>query len=331
LARNADQLWSNSAPVSLSPAILTNPLPLPKPKPDLAFGYSEVAFTLNQLGTIDLLINQFRRSYAIPDQKLRFPFLNVEFKSQAKNGTHYVATNQVAGTRAIALNGHMELIQRSFGMRDFDYDEPQFFSVTMDHELARINVHWLKAPVDGGQYSFHVESLLKHLLDDVKGLRAIIRAIKNILDYGTDARLRTLCAALDAYRETVIRDREAANPHRKRRHEGQPGLEPEPQQMSQRDQQSQFHQQGYQTLGPQSYELQEHGVSGGQQPSHGQQGYYSFGAQQSFYGPQEDRSSGAQQLSRGQQAYQSPEVLFESSGVQELSYGQQGYESRPDF
>jgi hypothetical protein len=214
LAMNSDQLWSNAAPVPLSPAILTNPLPLPRPKPDLAFGYSEAAFTLNQLGTIDLLIDQFGRSYAVPDQKLRFPFLDVEFKSQAKNGTHYVATNQVAGAGAIALTGHMELIQRSFGMRDFDYDEPQFFSVTMDHELARINVHWLKAPVDGGQYSFHVECLSKHLLDDVNDLRAVTRAIKNILDYGADTRLRTLCRALDAYRETVILEREAVTAQR---------------------------------------------------------------------------------------------------------------------
>jgi hypothetical protein len=92
--------------------------------------------------TIDLLIdNQFRRNYAVPDQKFRFPFLNIEFKSQAKNCTHYVATNQVAGAGAIALNNHLELIRRSFGAESFDFDEPQFFSVTMDHKLARINVH----------------------------------------------------------------------------------------------------------------------------------------------------------------------------------------------
>jgi hypothetical protein len=55
LARNADQAWFNSVPVPLDPSILTNPLPLPRPKPDLAFGYSEAAFTRNQLGAIDLL------------------------------------------------------------------------------------------------------------------------------------------------------------------------------------------------------------------------------------------------------------------------------------
>jgi hypothetical protein len=64
----------------------------------------------------------------------------------------------------------MDLMQRSFGMEKFDYEEPQFFSVTMDHELARINVHWLKAPVGGGNHSFHVEGLSQHLLRDAGGI-----------------------------------------------------------------------------------------------------------------------------------------------------------------
>lgn len=218
LAMNSDQPWSNSVPVPLDPSILINPLPLPKPKPDLVFGYSEVAFTRNQLGTIDLLVDdQFGRSHAVPDQKLRFPFLDVEFKSQAKNGTHYIATNQVAGAGAIALNGYLELIRRSFGVDSFDSDEPQFFSVTMDHELVRINVHWLSNPTEGGQYTFHVEGLSKHLLDDANGVRALRRAVKNILDYGSDARLRNLCDALDAYRQKFISEREAVTTEKDQR------------------------------------------------------------------------------------------------------------------
>lgn len=212
LASNAKQPWFNSVPVALKCSILDNPLPLPTPKPDLTFGYSDTAFTENQLGTIDLLIDdQYGRSLVVPDQKIRFPFLDIEFKSQAKNGTHYVATNQVAGAGAIALNGNMELMQRSFGAGSFDYNEPQFFSVTMDHQLACVNVHWLKAPAGGGHHSFHVEGLSQHLLKDPDGIRAVSRAIKNILDHGTGGRLRTLCVALDAYRETVVRNRELAN------------------------------------------------------------------------------------------------------------------------
>ena len=215
LARNADQSWANSVPVPLDPSILTNPLPLPKPKPDLAFGYSEDAFSRNQLGTMELLVeDQFGRSYALPDQKLRYPFLSIEFKSQAKNGTHYIATNQAAGAGAIAINSNIELIQRIFGMEKYDYEDPQYFSVTMDHQLACVNVHWLKAPVDGGTHSFHVEGLSQHFLKDADGIRAVTRAIKNILDHGADERLRRLCTALDAYREMVVRDRETANPEK---------------------------------------------------------------------------------------------------------------------
>ena len=134
LARNGNQPWFNSVPVPLNLKVLTKLLPLLKPKPDLTFGYSQAAFNEDQLTTIDLLVDdQFGSSYAVPDQKLRFPFLNVEFKSQAKNGTLHSATNQVAGAGAIAMNGKLELISRCFGAESFDFDEPQSFSVTMDH------------------------------------------------------------------------------------------------------------------------------------------------------------------------------------------------------
>ncbi|MCJ1471558.1 hypothetical protein MMC13_000198 [Lambiella insularis] len=170
-----------------------------------------------------LEMNADQPSYAVPDQKVRFPFLEIEFKSQAKDGTHYIATNQAAGAGAIALSGYMDLMQGSFGLDKFDYEEPVYFSISMDHELARINVHWLRAPVEkGGQHSFHVEGLSKHLLDDADGIRALSRAIKNILDDGADARLRTLCGALNAYRETVVRSRNTANAQRERQPEHRP-------------------------------------------------------------------------------------------------------------
>ena len=211
LAYNSNQAWCDSVPIPLDPSILANPLPLPKPKPDAAFGHSEQAFTRNQLGTIDLLVDdQHGRSYAVPDKNVRFPFLNIEFKSQAKNGTHYTATNQVANAGAIAMNGNLELTRRGLGVESLDLDEPQFFSISMDHELARINIHWLGTNAADGQFNFHVEGLSQHLLKEVDGLRAVRRAVKNILDYGADERLRTLCEGLDAYRQKVIHERETA-------------------------------------------------------------------------------------------------------------------------
>ena len=58
---------------------------------------------------------------------------------------------------------------RSFGVDKLDYNEPLFFSFTMDHQLACVNVHWVSPPTEGGRPSFHVEGLSKHLLDDADG------------------------------------------------------------------------------------------------------------------------------------------------------------------
>ena len=52
-----------------------------------------------------------------------------------------------------------------------------------------------------------MEGLSQHLLNDAKGVRAVVRVVKNILDYGSDVRLQKLCEALDAYREKVILER----------------------------------------------------------------------------------------------------------------------------
>jgi hypothetical protein len=215
LDTSSNQQWSNLVPLPLDPSTLIKPLPLPKPKPDLLFGYSKEAFSNHQLATIDLLIDdQYGRSFAVPDQKLRFPFLDIEFKSQAKNGTHYMATNQAAGAGAVALNGNLELFRRNFGEQAFNFDEPHFFSVTMDHQLACVNVHWIGTAAESGVKSFHVEGISSHLLNDANGVRALRRAIKNILDYGADVRLRSLCNALDEYRRQVV-SKEGINTHDK--------------------------------------------------------------------------------------------------------------------
>jgi hypothetical protein len=87
-----------------------------------------------------------------------------------------------------------------------------------------------------------VEGLSQHLLKDAGGLGAAVRAIKNILDYGSDARLRRLCEALDAYRKTVIAEREAMIRQRDQRYKAE--SQPEPRRRSRRDQQSWYEQQG---------------------------------------------------------------------------------------
>jgi hypothetical protein len=66
------------------------------------------------------------------------------------------------------------------------------------------------ALAESGRHGFYVEGLSQHLLNDEKAVRAVVRAVKNILDYGSDVRLRKLCEALDVYREKVILERESS-------------------------------------------------------------------------------------------------------------------------
>lgn len=163
LARSKNQLWCDTVPIPLDPDVLVEPDPprLQRPKPDLVFGYSRAAFSHKQLASIDLLIDKDGRSYAVPDRITRFPFLDVEFKSQAKGGSHFIATNQVANAGSTATNGGLELIRRISGVVEPDQTEPQFFSLSTDHALACVNVHWLSTNAENGQFSFHVEGLSK--------------------------------------------------------------------------------------------------------------------------------------------------------------------------
>jgi hypothetical protein len=137
--------------------------------------------------------------------KIRFPYLDVEYKSQAKVGTHVIATNQAANAGAIALNCKLELIRRCSDPECFDLNKPQFFSITMDHHTAVINLHWV-SQMENGQDRFHSRELKSYLLREADGLRSIQRAVKNILDYGLIERLPEVCKALDVYREIVLKE-----------------------------------------------------------------------------------------------------------------------------
>lgn len=222
------QLWTKSVPVPLDRNALVAPLPLPKPKPDIAFGYAKAAFSPSQFPTIKLLVQvPLGPSFASPYQDLRFPFLVVEFKSQAKDGSIRVATNQAAGAGAISMNGILELISRGSGLDDFDLNNPLFFSVTMDQNIACVNVHWIGKNSDTNQYTFHLEELRMLPLRYDDSIQVLQRAIKNILDYAADPRLKLILDALDEHRKKIIAQRNA-EPVEKTRGEVEPRAPPSP-------------------------------------------------------------------------------------------------------
>ena len=173
LARASSRLWFRAVAIPILPGLLHVPsfLLLPRPKPDFVFGYSSLAFTTCQTASIlNLIDDEFGHSYASPDHETCFPFITIEFKSQAKKGTHFVATNQTAGAGAIALNGQLELMRRSCNATALDANMPRFFSVTIDQSYAQINVHWMGGdPVQGEPYSFHSKGVARHFLHTAEG------------------------------------------------------------------------------------------------------------------------------------------------------------------
>ncbi|OBT63247.1 hypothetical protein VE03_07783 [Pseudogymnoascus sp. 23342-1-I1] len=214
LERNSNQLWNRSIAIPILPDLLNAPpfLLLPRPKPDFVFGYSKLAFSTRQTSSIlHLVEDELGHSYAIPDKITCFPFLTIEFKSQARKGTHYAATNQTAGAGAIALNGQLELLRRSCNATGLDADVPHFFSATIDQKYAQINVHWVGGnPEEGEPYSFNVEMVAMYFLDGVKGVRAVSQALENILDYSLEALLPSICVALEAYEAIIVTETETS-------------------------------------------------------------------------------------------------------------------------
>ena len=199
------QLWNKSVAVPLDSSFIEPPLPLPKPKPDTTFSFSKAAFSRFQLATMNSLVQAANGpSFASPYQDLRFPFASVEYKSQAKDGSIRVATNQGIGAGAVALNGYMELMSRGPGLDAADLSKLLYFSVTMDQNIAYVNMVWVGKTLDTNQHSFHLEELKILPLQYDDSIRVLIRALKNIQDYAVNTVLERVVNALDAYRNNMI-------------------------------------------------------------------------------------------------------------------------------
>lgn len=206
LQRISNRLWSNAVEIPPDPDELAMPPILPKPKPDLVFGYSKIAFNNNQLKAMKLLKGQLRENYAMPDGKVRFPFLVIEFKSQAAGGTHFTATNQLANAGAVAMEGTLQLARRISAGETIDFDQPQFFSLSIDHSTANVNVHWLSRNDENGAFCFNMKHLLQRFLD-ADGLKAVDRAVKGILHYGVNKRLKKIRRELDTFAQNILKEK----------------------------------------------------------------------------------------------------------------------------
>lgn len=202
LESSQNKRWADAVTVPLRSGVMVIQPPLPKPQPDFVFGYSNTAFNHSQFEVSRLLVTESGMDYATPDGEIRFPFLAMKIKAQAKGGTHFVATNQAANAGAVAMQGTLELARRISTEEKVDFDQPQFFSISIDHAVANIHIHWLSRNAGNGAFCFHMGQLQRHLLD-VDGLKAINLAVRGILQYGANERLAKIGEELDIFSQKV--------------------------------------------------------------------------------------------------------------------------------
>ena len=94
------------------------------------------------------------------------------------------------------MNDTLELISRSFGLENFDFDQPLFFSVTMDQRLVCLNLHWIANQADTNQRSFNLNEISVYPLKQRDRINTIRSAVNNIYDHFSDTHLELILDAL---------------------------------------------------------------------------------------------------------------------------------------
>lgn len=111
------------------------------------------------------------------------------------------------------MNGLLELNRRISAEPSFDFNQPQFFSLTVNNVFTSMNVHWLSHSADNGSVCYHMGKLSRHFLDQPDGLKAVHPIVKNVLDYAVSGRLPKIRQALDIYKQNFVVEREKEAVH----------------------------------------------------------------------------------------------------------------------
>ncbi|KAH0562761.1 hypothetical protein GP486_002590 [Trichoglossum hirsutum] len=204
------QRWTLCVPIRLSSSTFSNLLPLSEPRCGQLIGYSNRVFTPDQHEAINRLTDEYKQSYAKPcrDHGLWFPFFGIEFVAPANSREFSIAENKAANAGAVAGHGLVELARRASESGDFKhgkYKELQFFSLSMSDRVAILYMHWGEVPDEylGKFVLSNVVELSDYSLANLEDLRALRRAVMNILNWGEGERLDLIRRRLDKYKEKL--------------------------------------------------------------------------------------------------------------------------------
>ncbi|MCJ1255605.1 hypothetical protein MMC24_003422 [Lignoscripta atroalba] len=171
--------------------------PVVQPKPDLSYGYHKNAFSQPQAF---LQQSTALSSYAIPNTEYYWPFFHIEFKSQSRGGTHWVAENQNAGNGTHSVKSMETLLEyaKYNPKRHHQIGDSVAFSCCIDSEYATLWVHWVDKSQDKESNTPHYVSsyLGTYVFRDTTQLLEFRKHTKNIIEHGLDQRLSKIKQAL---------------------------------------------------------------------------------------------------------------------------------------
>lgn len=174
------------------------PQPVVQPKPDLSYGYHKDVFTQPEAylqQTITL------KPYPIPNTDYYWPFFHIEFTSQSRGGTHWVAENQNAGSGTLSVRSMETLLEyaQDNPKRHHQVGDSVAFSCCIDSEYATLWLHWVDESHDReGDSPHYLSSCLgTYVFRDTTRLLEFQNHTKNIIEHGLDQRLTNTKQALN--------------------------------------------------------------------------------------------------------------------------------------
>ncbi|MCJ1482300.1 hypothetical protein MMC06_002463 [Schaereria dolodes] len=168
-------------------------LPIVTPIPDFHYGYPYQSFTKSQSRLPEVLQHPRLRPYAQPNSSTYWPFFAVEYKSQSRLGSTWVAENQNAGTGAHCVNSIETLLNYTKTTEQRQITDSLAFSCVADSHNAALWVHWREDGVDPRFVSSEIGYYHFHRPSDIRKFRS---SVKNIIDYGLNERLLMIQNAL---------------------------------------------------------------------------------------------------------------------------------------
>ncbi len=167
--------------------------PVVTPMPDFHYDYPQNSFMGPQSRLSEVMQHPRFQSYVKPNSSTYWPFFAVEYKSQSRLESTWVAENQNAEIGSHCVNSIERLMSYTTNTDERQIIDFIAFSCVVDSHNASLWVHWREDGDDPRFVSSEVGYYHFHRPRDIREFRA---NVKNIIDYGLSERLTMIKNAL---------------------------------------------------------------------------------------------------------------------------------------